>query len=82
MRLADRIRLYVRQELIGPAREAGHPQLRVRAGDVHKAMGLDNRMPAVCGALDAQKFYEEAGVRLIRRSGPRQGANAEWVLRI
>jgi hypothetical protein len=77
--LADQIRQYVLHNLITPARVAGHKQVTVRAGDVHQAMGLADRMPAVCGALDAHKFLSYASVQLISRTGPRQGANAEWV---
>ena len=80
MKLADRIRQYVVSEMIAPARVATERQIVIRARDVHQAMGLEKRVPAVCGALDAAKFYDEAQVRLIRRSGPHQGANAEWVL--
>lgn len=79
VRPADDIRDYVIQEWIEPARKAGFRQAIVRAGDVHEAMGLQNRMPAVCAALDAAEFGERAGVTLITRSGPRQGADAEWV---
>lgn len=78
--LADRIRAYVVAELIAPARTAGHTTLTVRAGDVHAALDLENRMPAVCGALDAHKFYAESGVALTQRRGPKFGATAEWVL--
>jgi 5-methylcytosine-specific restriction protein B len=80
MKLADEIREHVRNELISPARRSGRSQITIRAGDVHRAMGLQNRMPAVCGALDAAKFYDEAGVTLVTRSGPHQGANARWDL--
>jgi 5-methylcytosine-specific restriction protein B len=80
MKLADRIRGYVIDELITPARQAGQGQITVRAGDVHQNLGLDNRMPAVCGALDAAKFYDQARVTLIQRNGPHQGSTAEWVL--
>jgi hypothetical protein len=75
-RLADLIRDYVMYAIIVPARNAGQSQVTVRAGDVHEAMHLENRMPAVCGALDAEKFLDLAQVYLIARSGPRQGANA------
>ena len=80
MRLADDIRDYVIQEWVEPARKAGLRQVVVRAGDVHAAMGLAHRLPAVCAALDAADFYDRAGVTLVTRSGPRQGSNAEWVL--
>jgi hypothetical protein len=54
----------------------------VRAGDVRKQMGLSNRMPAVCGAIYAEKFEDIAGVALMDRTGPNQGANAVWVFKI
>ena len=77
--LADRIRAHVVTELIEPARAAGRTTVTVRAGDVHAALDLENRMPAVCGALDAHKFYAESGATLARRSGTKFGATAEWV---
>ncbi len=80
MRLADRIRGHVIDEIIAPARRGGATAVAVRAGDVHAALGLKDRMPAVCGALDAAVFCETAGVVLKQRLGPRQGATAEWIL--
>jgi 5-methylcytosine-specific restriction enzyme B len=79
MILADRIRLHVLTHSISPARNEGRTMVVVRAGDVHADLGLENRMPAVCSALDADKFLSQAGVTLGRRSGPTQGSNAEWV---
>ncbi len=78
--LADRIRAYVVTELIDPARAAGRTTVTVRAGDIHAALDLENRMPAVCGALDAHKFYAESGVARTQRRGPKFGATAEWTL--
>jgi hypothetical protein len=80
VKLADRIRHYVLKELVAPARAAGQSQLTIRAGDVHQALDLKSRMSSVCSALDAAIFRDEAGIRLIKRSGSRWGANAEWVL--
>jgi hypothetical protein len=45
-------------------------------------MGLKNRLPAVCGALDAAVFPKLAGVTLISREGPKQGANVFWIFDI
>lgn len=70
----------LRKQNHSPARQAGQDQITVRAGDVHAALCLDNRMPAVCSALDAAKFCDQAGATLIRRSGPHQGSTAEWSL--
>ncbi|MBV8091393.1 MAG: hypothetical protein JO139_17825 [Alphaproteobacteria bacterium] len=49
---------------------------------MHKRMGLSGRMPAVCGALDSMIFQREYGLELVRRTGPPQGANVEFVFRM
>jgi 5-methylcytosine-specific restriction protein B len=79
MILADKIRNYVRNELIEPARLSGQTVLHINAGEVHAALGLKNRMPAVCSALDAEKFLVYANVILESRKGPNQGGSVEWV---
>lgn len=75
MSQADRIRDFVQKHYIERARSAGKKQVTVRAGDVHKEMGLAQAMPSVCGALGSHKFADGAGVRLIGREGPANGAN-------
>jgi len=80
--LADEIREYALVAVIKPCRRRGESVVRVRAGDVHRAMGLEDRMPAVCGALDAAVFPEMAEVTLISSQGPPQGANASWTFGI
>jgi len=82
VKLADQIRRHVLEEYIRPSRRGGRRQITIRAGDVHRSMELENRMPAVCSALDAAEFYEEAGVTLIQRSGPLQSSTVEWSLRL
>jgi len=82
MILADRIRKYVLDTRIMPARMRGDTTVRVAAGEIHAEMGLVNRMPAVCGALGADKFLDYADVLLTKRSGPKHGATAEWVFEI
>lgn len=78
MTLANKIRSYAYETFIRSALESGKAEIQIRAGDVHKDMGLKNRMPAVCGALDSRIFQTEFGLQLSRREGPRQGANAEF----
>ena len=75
----DEIRKYVVDQIIEPARQHGQTTVHIRAGDIHKALGLSNRMPLVCTAIGAQKFLDYARVTLIRRTGPQQGASVEWV---
>ena len=79
MTLADRIRHYVRGEIIEPARAEGARTIRVTAREVHAALGLERRYPAVCGALDTDIFLTMAGVTLEERLGPHQSSTAEWV---
>ncbi len=81
-KLADRIRKHVVEEYVRPARGTGNRSIRVRAGDVHRALGLNNQVPAVCGALDARKFQDLIGARSVARSGPHQGTTAEWQIEL
>lgn len=75
MTLADEIRAFVHQNYFEPARRRGEHEITIRAGDVHSAMKLVGRMPAVCSALGTDKFQKEYRVRLVRREGPHLGAN-------
>jgi hypothetical protein len=77
-RLADRIRRHVAEEYARPAREAARSSVRVRAGDVHRALGLNNQVPAVCAAIDARKCLEVIGASSVRRTGPHRSTTAEW----
>lgn len=79
MSLADQIRDFVDQHYLKPARAEGRRDLRIRAGDVHKAMKLVNRVPVVCSALAAGIFRDHYHVELIARQGPTQGANGVFV---
>lgn len=81
-KLADQIRRYVNEAYIAPARKLGRTETVVVAGDVHKNMRLENRMPAICAALDAQKFQDQFKVVLSRRTGPKQGSTATWCFSI
>ena len=82
MILADRIRQFVLATYIEPARAARLEQVAFVSGDIQKALKLTMRYAAVCGAIDAQKFQDENGIMLVKRTGPDQGATAEWTFRI
>lgn len=73
--ISDDIREFVYERYIKTARESGQITITVRAGDVHKQMGLKNRLPAVCSAIGTQKFQDEYKVKLLKREGPSNGAN-------
>ncbi|MEH7226660.1 hypothetical protein V7112_22920 [Bacillus sp. JJ1566] len=55
--LTDEIRKYI-ITLLNRACEDGVEYLDLRSGDIHKAMGLDNRMPPVCNAMESLGIYQ------------------------
>lgn len=75
MTQADRIRQFALDRYIAPARAAGLAEIIIRAGDVHKEMGLVSAMPAVCSAIGSSKFDELAVVTRTGLTGPANGAN-------
>ena len=72
---ADRIRSFAIEQWVTPARARGQFEVTIRAGDVHRDMGLSNALPAICSALGGNKFADLAGVALRQRVGPANGAN-------
>lgn len=75
---ADQIREFVNRKYVESARTAGKLTVTIRAGEVHSEMGLENRMPAVCSALDGKKFAYKYHLLLIGRTGPRQSSTVTW----
>ena len=75
---ADRIRLFTFATVIAPARDAGQQTVTVRAGDLHKEMGLQNRYASVVNALRGRKFAALANVTIVRQEGARVGASTEF----
>jgi hypothetical protein len=75
MTQAERIRKFVFDHYVSPARAEGRAEITVRAGDVHRAMGLSSAMPNVCSAIGGVKFERLAEVTRSRRVGPPMGAN-------
>jgi hypothetical protein len=79
--LANDIRAFVVSSYIMPARHRGSvvPSLvTIVSGDIVRQLKLQQRVPAVCGALDARKFLNENNLKLVKRTGPRQGMTATW----
>jgi hypothetical protein len=79
---ADRIRQFVLDNYVGPARAEGRAEINIRAGDIHREMGLSNAMPAVCSAIGSLKFGDLAGVSLLETKGPAAGANVYFRFRL
>lgn len=74
------VRQYVRDHYLRPAKRAGQNTFRVVTGDVHRALGLKNRVPLVCNALSSRKFLEENSLRLLERTGPPSGLSTTVAL--
>ena len=74
----------IRQYLCGQvdlARERGDKTLAFRPGEVHKALGLENRMPNVCQVLKGRLFHETCRVEIVRCiCSPPSGQGANLVI--
>jgi hypothetical protein len=79
--LADWIRQEANERYVAPLRGTPDCRIRIRAGDVHKALGLNGRYPAVCDALGSKIFEREFGLELVERTGPQHGANVVFVFK-
>jgi hypothetical protein len=83
MALADEIREFALTRYIGPARKRGEWAVTIRAGDVHKEMGLKlNQLPGVCSALGTNTFETQCDARRISADGPLAGANLLLTFRL
>lgn len=69
---ADRIRQYVLEHYIEPAREEGRGQAKVLVREVNSALGLNEAWPNICQALAGRKFLELAQVPPPERVGADQ----------
>ena len=69
----QRVEEFVRLEYVEPALRRGDSQLEIVAGNVHKSLGLNNRVPIVCQALKSLAFLEENHLEIDRIEGPPSG---------
>jgi len=85
------IREFVVNNYVLPAIKEGKRIIVIRAGEVHKAMGLVNRVPAVINALGSRKFImfandvlREKGycIKLVDRRGPRQSTTTTFIFKV
>jgi hypothetical protein len=56
-----------------PARERRETLVTIRAGDIHRELGLRNRVPNVCQVMESKLLEKEAGVRISSKQGPPSG---------
>jgi hypothetical protein len=67
------VRDFVVRTFVNEARRKSLRSFSVNAGEVHKAMGLQNRVPQVCHVLQSAKFLRESGLRIVEKKGPPSG---------
>jgi hypothetical protein len=71
--VSDSIRNHVTEVYLKPAIRKGERIFTVNVGAVHKALGLINRVPQVCSALESKKLLEENHLQVISKNGPPSG---------
>ena len=82
MSLSDDVRKYCIDNYILPMREKGDNIVLIRAGDIHTAMGYNNRLPLVCSSLGSKKFENIAKVQRVSIEGPLNGSNTTFIFRL
>jgi hypothetical protein len=70
---SDLVRQHAVELYLRTARRHGARTFSVNVGAVHKALGLNNRVPLVCAALTSKKFLVQNGLKLISKTGPPSG---------
>ena len=77
--LTDNIRAEAAARYIEPARRRGDREVRITAGELHKALGLVNKVPSVCQALRSREFQRANGIELRSVVGPPSGQSTTVV---
>jgi hypothetical protein len=79
---ADRIRKFILDHYVAPARNIGDKTVTVRAGDVHSQMSLHSQHANVCQAMKGNKFLNLADVQIKSFKGSLAGANAYFTYQL
>ncbi len=70
---SDAIRRYAYEKYVSQACRRKEKIISINVGEVHREMGLSNRVPLVCAALGSKKFLTEHGLRIVSKTGPPSG---------
>jgi len=79
---SDRVRDHVKSHYIEPAKKEGKKSLSIRAGDIHKELGLVRRIPVVCSALRSRKFQKNCDIQLSYIDGPNNSTTTTFTYKI
>jgi hypothetical protein len=71
--VSDSIRGHIGETYLKAAQRRGDRTFTVNVGAVHRALGLTNRVPQVCSALESKKLLEENRLKIISKTGPPSG---------
>jgi hypothetical protein len=71
--VSDLIRDHLCDSYLKAAIRRGENTFSVNVGAVHKALGLVNRIPQVCSALESKKLLDENHLRIASKTGPPSG---------
>lgn len=69
----QRVKEFARLNYVEPALRRGDSKLEIIAGNVHKSLGLNNRVPIVCQALKSRDFLEKNHLEIEKIEGPPSG---------
>jgi hypothetical protein len=75
---AEAVREFALNDYIEPARAAKVASVQIRAGDIHKALNFQARLPLVCSALTAIRFRREHNLRFLKVEGPVKSATTTF----
>jgi hypothetical protein len=70
---SDAIRRHAYEKYVSQASRRKEKLISINVGDVHRELGLSNRVPLVCAALGSKKFLSEYGLRIVSKTGPPSG---------
>jgi hypothetical protein len=70
---SDAIRRHAYQKYVLQGRSRGEKIISINVGEVHRELGLINRVPLVCAALGSKKFLTQHGLRIVSKTGPPSG---------
>jgi hypothetical protein len=79
---AEKIRIYVLERKIEPARQRGDKLITIFAREIHAEMHLNAPIQAVCTAIDHDEFERFANVQLLERSAQKRSTKSKWVFAI
>jgi hypothetical protein len=70
---SDAIRRHAYEKYVLQAHRRKEKLISINVGEVHRELGLSNRVPLVCAALGSKKFLTEHGLRIVSKTGPPSG---------